>query len=402
MEIADANPVLPVMQNVPRTDVERELRRRILTGCYGPGDRIPPERDLEEEFGCSRLTVAKAMAPLVNDGLIARYRGRGTFVIERKDWLGRAKRSNQVRAGRPSTRGNVVKYVSPGQPSAGRSSRDDVLAGLHSVLNEADYHVSVDFYTDLEQHVNSLLRVNDPQIAAVVLWPLPHPRTMEAVKAVRDRGVPVILVDTYMPELDCDHVVTDNIGGAATMVQHLAGLGHQRIVYLTDPVDRTSLRDRMTGFLRGMVEAGLPIDSQSVIQLESAVCGKPSEMSGVIDKALDRLLSLPNPPTALFTSHDFLALSAMPLLKARGIRVPEDLTLVGYDGIDAGEVCATPLTTIKQDFHEMARLAGRILLERFDRRAESLRYHQLVRPQLIVRSSASMPRCELLSTAVTA
>jgi len=362
-------------------DIEREIRRRIATGCYKPGQRIPPERELEAEFGCSRITVAKAMTPLVADGLIQRFRGRGTFVVERKD-ASEALATASSYTSRAITRGNVVKYISPGQDRSGRSSRDDVLAGLHSVLNDAGYHVSVDFYSDLDEHLDSLARVSDPQIAGVALWPTPHAKTSQAVSGILRQGVPLVLVDTYLPSLDCDYVVTDNIEGAATMVHHLAALGHRRICYLTEPADRTSLRDRLAGFLRGMIEMGLPVDSGSVVQLE----GPDGEG---VEAALQRVVDSEARPTALFMSHDAVAVRAMQWLQSRGVRVPQDLSVVGYDGTEAGEVCAVPLTTIKQNFHEMARVAGRILLERFDGRADPLRYHLMVRPQLIERASCA-------------
>ena len=371
-------------------EVERELRRRILTGCYGPGQRIPPERQLEEEFGCSRLTIAKAMAPLVAEGMVTRHRGRGSFVAKLRQGGGARMVPTAQNGGRAAARGNVVKYISPGHDQGGRSSRDDVLAGLHDVLDGAGYHVSVDFYSDLDQHLCCLEKADDPQIAGLALWPTPHERTVETVSMVLKHGLPIVLVDTYLPELDCDYAVTDNIEGAAMMVRHLAQLGHRRIAYLTAPVDRTSLLDRLSGFLRGMVEAGLPVDTHSVVRFE------PSELAAgrqpdraALERAVDRLLAGPEPPTAMFTSNDRLALPLLSVLQARGVRVPDEITVAGYDGIEAGEFCSVPLTTIKQDFYQMARIAARILLERFDGRAEPLRYHWQIKPQLTVRQSSA-------------
>ncbi len=373
-------------ENLRLMDIGRELRRRILTGRYAAGQRIPPERELEQEFGCSRPTVAKAMAPLVDAGLIERHRGRGTFVVGA---AGAQSRGRTATAG-TSGRGNVVKYISPGQDRAGRNSRDDVLAGMHSVLNDSGYHVSVDFYSDLEQHLGCLSKAVDPQIAGLALWPAPHERTLAAVEAAMRQGLPLVLIDTYLPGLDCDYVVTDNIEGAAMMVHHLAGLGHQRISYITAPVNRTSVRDRLSGYLRGMVEDKLPVGDKSVVQLE---CDNAigEQLNHELGLTLDRLIAGGEVPTALFVSHDSLALALLPLLKARGVRVPADLALVGYDGIEAGELCSVPLTTIKQDFFGMAQMAGRILLERFDGRSEPLRYHLMIKPQLVVRASCAAP-----------
>ena len=373
---------------ISHRDIAHELRLRILTARYKPGQRIPPERELLEEFGCSRLTVARAMAPLAAEGLVERHRGRGTFVAHSLDTP--ADPRPRGRASRlPPSRGNVVKYLSPGHDPSVRSSRDDVLAALHAALDRAGYHVSVDFYADLEQHLLCLDRLHDPQIAGVVLWPAPAPRTVAAVARLIQEAVPLVLIDTYLPELDSDFVVTDNIEGASIMVKHLASLGHRRIAYLTPPPARTSLRDRLTGFLRGMVESDLPLHPGAVVRLESGT--DDPAFPGHLAQALDRLLAGTDRPTALFASNDSIALLLMSLLAQRGLGIPSDLSLAGFDGIEIGGLGPVPLTTVEQDFRQMADVAARVLLERFEGRTPSLRYHRLLRPRLAVRASSGPP-----------
>lgn len=366
--------------------VTQELRRRILTAQYAAGQRIPPERELLEEFGCSRLTVAKAMAPLVAEGLIARHQGRGTFVTGATSHTvhrGPVGRAN----GRPTARGNVIKYLSPGQESSVRGSRDDVLGGLHAVLDGAGYHVSVDFYSSLDEHLRCLERMRDPQIAGVVLWPAPAPRTVALIESLIAGSVPLVLIDTYLPGVDCDFVVTDNIEGAAGMVGHLAGLGHRRLCYLTEPTQRTSLRDRLAGFLRGMVEAELPIDDGSVVRVDLD-CLR-GEGSGKLVPVLKTLLARPAPPTALFASHDYLAIAIRQCLAELGVRVPQALSVAGFDGIEASSFGTPALTTVEQDFRSMAMDAARILMERFDGRPAPLRHQRYILPHLRARASTS-------------
>lgn len=371
-----------------QSQITNELRRRIVTGQYGGGHRLPPERELQEEFGVSRLTVAKALSPLVDDGLLSRTRGRGTFVMAQTP--GGPIQAGQIRrSGAPGTRGNVIKYISPGHSRSFPSMRDDVLFGLHRVLDQAGYHVSVDFYANLDEHLQCLVKSEDTQIAGIVLWPLPHEKTVQAVTKLGEQGVPLVLIDTFLPEIDCDYVVTDNIAGAAMMVHHLAGLGHKRISYIGVDERRTSLVDRMSGFFRGMVEAGLPISERSVVRVASDT--SVSSSNAALGKALNELLEAPDAPTAVFASHDFLAIAIQGLLRERGLRVPQDLTVVGYDGIEAGEFCVPSLTTMQQDFAQTAQTAARILLERFDGRSNGLRFRSLIEPALVVRQSASAP-----------
>lgn len=374
-------------EGVSQQAITQELRRRILTARYAAGQRVPPERELLEEFGCSRLTVAKAMAPLVAEGLIARHPGRGTFVVrisaggeEGRIAIGRAN-------GRPTARGNVIKYLSPGRDSSVRGSRDDVLTGLHTILDGAGYHVSVDFYGSIEEHLRCLERVRDPQIAGAVLWPAPDPRTVARIESLSRDGVPLVLIDTYLPGVDCDFVVTDNIEGAASMVRHLAGQGHRRLCYLTEPADRTSLRDRLSGFLRGMVEANLPVDADSVVRLDEDCLHGDVRVRLV--PLLRSLLARAAPPTALFASHDSLAIALREALGALGVRVPADVSVAGFDGIEASSFGTPPLTTVEQDFKRMAMDAARILMERFDGRPVPLRHQRYILPHLRERTSTA-------------
>ena len=229
------------------------LHQRLDAGDYAVGDRLPTEREIGEEFGVSRMTVAKAMAQLVCEGRVERFRGRGTFAT-----AGPA-------ADAPSGVGTAtaVSFISPGRTGQPVQVSHGILEGMHAVLRAAGYTVGVEFYDGSEAHRQCLAEVQRPTLAGAAVWPEPGPGVGEAITTLR-QTVPVVLVDTYLPELDCDHVVSDNLSGASLMVDHLAASGHRRIVYLTEPPDRTSTRDRLTGFFRGMVVNGLPLRADSV------------------------------------------------------------------------------------------------------------------------------------------
>jgi DNA-binding LacI/PurR family transcriptional regulator/DNA-binding transcriptional regulator YhcF (GntR family) len=357
------------LEQLPARRVYVELRRRIVAGDYPSGDKMPPEREVGEEFGVSRVTVAKAMAQLVNEGMIHRHRGRGTFVhLPPPD------------ASAPAA--SRVTFISPKGRDQAVLVRRGVLEGLHEALEDSAYAVAVDFYDTLPHHLKCLAKYQDPNSAGFVLWPESDHRVKEQVSAMIAQGFPVVLVDAYLPDLDSDSVVTDNVRGGAMMVQHLAALGHQRIAYLTEPATRSSMCDRLTGFLRGMVLGGLSIGPDSIIEVPGAAPDR-----AVMAQAIDRLLASSPRPTALFCAHDSLAMSAYWALRERGIAAPAEISLAGYDDIDAAEHFALPLTTISQDYFEMGRVAGRILLERMENRPASVRYQKFIQPHLKIRDS---------------
>ncbi|MCC6580667.1 MAG: GntR family transcriptional regulator [Phycisphaeraceae bacterium] len=365
----------------PVARVGRELRRRVLEGVYAPGDRVPTERELETEFGVSRLTVAKALAPLVAEGLIVRQRGRGSYVTHRR--AGRRRESAVVADDR-----RLITFISPGASGGsgggGVVVERGVLEGMHAILGPLGYRVGVDFYRDSQQQLRCLERYQDRAPAAFVVWPEPDEGVIQKLRAMTGEGFPVVLVDTYLEQLDCDYVVSDNGHGGRAMVEHLVALGHRRISYLGEPPVRSSLIDRLGGFLSATVAAGLPIDANTVVLLSR------QDRQG-LSEAIDRLLQAPEPPTALFCAHDQVAMSVAYLLRERGRRVPQDVTLVGYDNIDAAADFYVPLTTVAQDFYEMGRLAAEILLYRINGGDMAVPYQVHVRPRLIQRASGAAP-----------
>ncbi|MFW6059157.1 MAG: GntR family transcriptional regulator [Phycisphaeraceae bacterium] len=365
--------VLPVRR------VYQALRQRVVEGEYQPGEKIPTEKELGDEFGVSRLTVAKAMAHLVAERRVERFRGRGTYVLRPED--GDKAEGADSRA----TEARRITFLSPGQEQGPVHIRHGILEGLHEALEAVGYYVGVDFYADLEQHLSKLEKLGeDRHAAAFVVWPEPDARTREKLTALIERRFPVVLVDTYLPDFACDYVVTDNVAGGALMVRHLADLGHRRITYITEWPDRTSLRNRLTGYLRGLVCEDVPVTERSVVTVDSWA-------SADVGSVIDELFDAPEPPTAIFASHDYLAMNVHWALRERGLRVPEDISLAGYDNIDAAQHFAVPLTTVSQDYFQMGHVAGQILLERFGKPEPTVNYQQLIQPRLVERASTAAP-----------
>ena len=360
------------MQYQTSLEVERELRRRILAAQYAPGMRIPPERELTETFGCSRGTVSKALSALESDGVVERRHGAGTFVVERLP----VPMGNGAAEARITRRGNVIKYLSPMDDSRGVNSRNKVLDGMHEALDGAQYHVSIDFYRDAKECAACLKKLQDAQIAGLVLWATPGGEVAREVKRLMESGVAVVMIDTFLQEVECDYVVSDNIAGAAEMVRFLAEKGHREICYFTSEPDRSSLIDRLAGFLKGMVIAGLPFSAENVVQV-----------NGNLEQVLKSVLHRKRRPSAIFASHDMKAITIVNALRDMGVSVPKDISVVGYDGIDAGLLVQPALTTMEQDFKGMAVKASHILLERLGRRSANLFYRIYVEPKLKVRKS---------------
>jgi LacI family transcriptional regulator len=174
-----------------------------------------------------------------------------------------------------------------------------------------------------------------------------------------DLGVPVVIVDPAgAPPADIPSVGATNMAGGLSAVEHLVTLGHQRIAVIAGPTDVLCSRARVAGYRAAMGAAGLDITAGFVRYGDF--------MSGTGYRETVALLDLPEPPTAIFVCSDQMALGAYEALYERGLRVPDDMSVVGFDDLDEAKWAIPPLTTVRQPLSEMAGMATRMLLALID------------------------------------
>lgn len=195
-------------------------------------------------------------------------------------------------------------------------------------------------------------------------------------------GVPVVAVDphygpNWLPTIDCD-----SFGGARSAIQHLAGLGHTRIAFLGGREELDSSQLREAGYRDAMRLAGIPVveDLVKYSRYDPDVAYKVSEA----------FLALPEPPTAVFAANDVTAMRVVDAARARGLSVPLDLSVVGFDDIPDAALNKPPLTTVRQPLQDMGEAAMRLLLDILEGREHV--QHIRMDTELIVRESTAPPR----------
>jgi len=193
-------------------------------------------------------------------------------------------------------------------------------------------------------------------------------------------GSPVVLVGRH--RLPFPSVQVDNVGAALVATEHLIQLGHRRIAFIGGPTALSSARDRLKGYRRAMEQAGLPIDDGMVRE------GDFGHDSGY--RACVSLLEDVSPrPTAIFAANDQMALGAMAAALDLGVRVPDELAVVGFDDIPAGRFVRPSLTTISLPTYEMGTTAARLLLKMLA--GEEVEEITGLPTTLVVRQSSGMP-----------
>ena len=194
---------------------------------------------------------------------------------------------------------------------------------------------------------------------------------------------PMVMACEFAPELELPTVHIDNLTSAFEVVNYLTQLGHKRIAQISGPEASTLCKFRQQGYQQALRRAGIAMNPTY------SSSGEFTFAAGA--KSVRQLLSLPEPPTAIFCHTDVMAIGAIQEAKRLGLRVPQDLSVVGFDDIEFAQYCDPPLTTISQPRYEIGRQAMLMMLEILrghDVRAGS----HLLETQLVIRQSAAPPR----------
>jgi LacI family transcriptional regulator len=201
----------------------------------------------------------------------------------------------------------------------------------------------------------------------------------ESLKKLLELEIPIVVMDRDFPGLELDVVLTDNLRGGYLATQHLISQGHKRIGCIAGPSGINPSSQRITGFKQAMQEANLIVDPKIMLS------GDFHPMSGW--EAGRALLTQQNPPTAIFACNDLMAMGVLRTATEMGLRVPDDLALVGYDDIELASYTNPPLTTIKQPKVEMGLTTLNFLLSRIKDK-QSAPQRTLLPVSLVVRGSS--------------
>jgi DNA-binding LacI/PurR family transcriptional regulator len=191
-------------------------------------------------------------------------------------------------------------------------------------------------------------------------------------------GSPMVLIGRHPYFLNVTSVDVENREGARDAVAHLIGLGHRRIAAINGQLQMEAAQARRDGYKQALLEAGMAIDAELMVE------GFYSEVAAY--QAMLTLLDLPDPPTAIFAASDTMAIGALHAVRHRGLRVPEDIALIGYDDLPLAAYATPPLTSVHQPISDMGAHAVRLLVEQIRGRGPATSVRLPAR--LVVRESS--------------
>ncbi|MEU8956322.1 LacI family DNA-binding transcriptional regulator [Streptomyces sp. NPDC048518] len=345
-------------------------------------ERMVGIKDVAKHAGVSVGTVSN----VINrpDTVSEETRDRVRAVIDRLGYV-RSESARQLRAGR--SRIMALLVLDMGNPFF-----VDVARGAERAAREAGYRVMVcNSGQSPAEEAEYLALCAEQRVRGVLLTPADA--TGRNIDAFRRHGIPFVLVDRVAEGATECSVSVDDVMGGALAVRHLVDAGHRSIAYVSGPPGLNQVKDRRVGALQALAEAGL--DASVMREL-------PTERLDVAAgrDAGARILGLTERPTAVFCANDLLALGVLQAMYAAGVRVPEDVAIVGYDDIEFAAAAVVPLTSVRQPAVTMGAMAAELLLEETRTgsdtagAADDAHEHRRVVlvPELVVRRSSLAPR----------
>ncbi|MFQ5592960.1 MAG: LacI family DNA-binding transcriptional regulator [Anaerolineae bacterium] len=227
-----------------------------------------------------------------------------------------------------------------------------------------------------EQMYLDLMRAEN--VAGIIASPTRE--TTDCFQDVLDDEIPVVEIDRRTPNVETDTVLVNNVEAAYNLVSHLISDGHKWIGAVVGVSDATTGRERMEGYVRALTAHGIEVLPELTIQM------LPKEKQGY--EATEKLLQLPDPPTAIFTGNNLLTIGALKAIQARNFTIPDDVALAGFDEMRWASLVRPGLTVVEQPTYELGRTAAELLLKRLEDPARSIR-EVILKGKLIVRQSCA-------------
>lgn len=350
--------------------VELYLREQISSGALRSGDMLPSVKDLCEQFGgINHLTVRQAIKNLSEENLVRSVQGQGSFVTAQ------AQRNRRIAIVLPHLEHTLFIQIAKGAQEVLETGdvRSMILDSRGSDHVEAD-HI---------EHLRSL------PLDGALIFPMAHSDIAEQVFKLKMDGFAFVLVDRYFSDIATPCVVVDNYQGSYEAAGYLARQGRKHIAWIGE-VNSTSARLRFDGFRSALNDAGIACPHYLIKNIEMEPiepANYPTAVRKAVSVVVKELLAGDFPVDGIVCCNDPTALAVLTQLQEAGIRIPEDIAVIGFDDIPEASYSTPALTTVRQPMQEMGREAARMLLERMQRRDTPME-KKMLPVELVVRGTA--------------
>ncbi|HHW13027.1 MAG TPA: LacI family transcriptional regulator [Firmicutes bacterium] len=325
-------------------------------------------RDVAKKAGVSIATVSRVLNN--KDRVKEETRQKVLSVIEELNYVtnfsAKALRKNQT---------DVIGAI---VPEIANSFYGEIIQGIENKANEYDLRLIVcDGGGKLEKELDFVRFLYDKSISGMIFI-LPSLSDDELVK-IKKSGKPIVLFGRNMQAYNIPSITVDNKRGAYKAVMHLVSHGYKKIAYISgdEAPHLPDRKERLDGYRAALQECGYEIKPEYI-------AGGPTQ---TISTVFTHLMELPEPPDAIFCAYDELALGVLKTAQQMGVKIPDDVALVGFDDLRICQYTSPPLTTVKQPTYMIGNLCCEKLIYTLDQNNEVPSVNLVIPPQLIVRES---------------
>jgi GntR family transcriptional regulator, arabinose operon transcriptional repressor len=350
--------------------VKEEIQSWIREGKIKPDERIQSEHEMAERFAVSRHTIRQAMSELVHEGWLYRHQGRGTFCKDQSGKKGQIDRTIGI------ITTSISDYIFP-----------SIIRGIESYLSEKGYNLLLASTNhDIERERKCLENMLGKKLDGLIVEPTKsalHNPNLNTYLNIEKNKIPYVMINAFYSELQPASITVDDERGGFMAAEHLIQLGHKKISGIFKVDDMQGV-NRMKGFMRAHRHYNIPIHPGTIVTYATEdKNAKPQE-------AARQLLKDREPPTAFFCYNDQIALNILDVAREQSLRVPEDVSLVGFDNSHLASVSEVKFTSLTHPQTEMGRLAARMVVDSIEKGVDLAVSDPVVyEPELIIRSSTA-------------
>lgn len=260
----------------------------------------------------------------------------------------------------------------------------EVISGIESIAYNKDYLVIITQNLEsYEREVKNLQHLIGRSIDGLLVSLSTESEDLSHFIRLHDMGLPIVFFDRVTDQLKTHRVIADNVGGAYNATRHLIESGYRKIAHVTSSPHISITRERREGYEKALREMGLEVDEAYI-----KYCMHGGMIAEEIEKAMNELFDMPDPPDAVLTASDRLTISCLSLIHKRGLRIPEQMAIAGFSNFNAPELFCPSLTTIRQPAFEIGKTATELLLELIESKRPVTEFVKKVFPtELFIRNS---------------
>lgn len=258
----------------------------------------------------------------------------------------------------------------------------EVVESIENFARSKDYHIILCMSGDNSKEEKKCLEtLLEKRVDGFIISPaqLGTPNN-QYFEELEEEKMPLIFIDRHIEKVERDFIIIDNTLGAYKAVDYLINLGHRRIGYIAGPRNLSAVQDRLTGYRKALENHNLRCEDGLIKELSNL-----KKEGGY--QVMKEFLEMDNPPTAIFAINDMVAIGALKAIREAKLKVPENISLVGFDDIELASFLEVPLTTVSQQQYRIGNLATRILIDRIEKKGEKKPQKIVLEPKLIVRES---------------